>query len=721
MTHAGGRITTEGAKPQPTLRPRPESLLQWVQWDRPSALLLALAAFAVRISALDAKGLAYDEAATALMSRSDLAGIVAFHWDAAFEHLPLWIVLMRGWSEAAGQSEFALRYTSALAGLATVTLAWALLRMVRPRDLSWRLWTATLICLSPVLILYSQEARMYALVVALGVASTLLLLLLFECPRWSIAIGFVLVNMAMLGLHYYALLLLVAEAAFIMVAPWLIRRGAAGYPIDGLRKSSLICFLAIVVSVIPLSVWLAFSPGFRETVTVVFHAASSSPVSYMAFLSDLWTDLSFGAIRWQPGFAVAGFLLLPLFVLGLVASFAVHDGRGLVLEDATSITPSISTTSKRRSGYALWPWLFALVVFVPLVVSTLLLRTLSTRYILYIAPFTFAYIAYGIVYLWRYKLGLGVLAGMVAIAVCVTGAGYYFGPYVKSEYREMARYLQAHYTPGTDAVLLEAPRQHLLAKYYLGQDFPLQPVPDVPLPEYWPVTAPLIVPEKIDDLVQELLAASSNVWLILTSEAEVDPGEIVPKYLTAVSFKDDCLDWLDVRLCRFISPRSVAEQVVTKTDADFDGGLVLELFSLSVDEDLAANGQTPLLITLFWRAQTVPAADYKVSIKLLDGDGTLVSQADEYPIGPLLLPTTWNAGDVKPGYIVLPIPESLPDGAYTITVELYDPATMVPVAFSQNAAPAGQTLELGHLEIGDTIRLLPSSNGEAEEIAGSAG
>ncbi len=56
---------------------------------------LTLAAFALRIWRLDAKGLGYDEAATAIMARAPIADIISFHWEAAFEHLPLWVLLMR--------------------------------------------------------------------------------------------------------------------------------------------------------------------------------------------------------------------------------------------------------------------------------------------------------------------------------------------------------------------------------------------------------------------------------------------------------------------------------------------------------------------------------------------------------------------------------------------------------------------------------------------------
>ena len=72
-------------------------------------VVIALAGLALRLWALGDKGLAYDEAATALMARATGAEIVQFHWNAAFEHPPLWQLTMRTWSALFGQSEAMLR------------------------------------------------------------------------------------------------------------------------------------------------------------------------------------------------------------------------------------------------------------------------------------------------------------------------------------------------------------------------------------------------------------------------------------------------------------------------------------------------------------------------------------------------------------------------------------------------------------------------------------
>ena len=100
---------------------------------RITLLLLTLLAFALRLWALDTKGLAYDEAATALMARATPLEIIQFHWNASFEHPPFWQLLMHFWSNGAGQSEFALRFLPALAGTLMIPLVWQLIQRLEDR------------------------------------------------------------------------------------------------------------------------------------------------------------------------------------------------------------------------------------------------------------------------------------------------------------------------------------------------------------------------------------------------------------------------------------------------------------------------------------------------------------------------------------------------------------------------------------------------------------
>src|SRR5690606_12317433 len=122
---------------------------------------------------------------------------------------------------------------------------------------------------------------------------------------------------------------------------------------------------------------------------------------------------------------------------------------------------------------------------------------------------------------WRRSRTVSVGVILLIVAVDLLALQYYFGPYRKSDYRPMITYLQDRGDPERELLLLEAPRQHLLAKYYLSSEWQAHPMPTVPLPDYWPLTAPLLVPEDEDDRLQDWLAAYDGLWVSYTSEAEV--------------------------------------------------------------------------------------------------------------------------------------------------------------------------------------------------------
>jgi hypothetical protein len=301
---------------------------------------------------------------------------------------------------------------------------------------------------------------------------------------------------------------------------------------------------------------------------------------------------------------------------------------------------------------------------------------LATRYILFVVPILALLIAAGVIGLGRLHWSLGWIGLLLALAVNAGGLMAYFGPYQKSDYKAMATYLTQHVEP-SDGVLLEAPRQHLLAKYYLPPTVTYYTAPFVVLPAYWPISAPPVVPEEMDGQLQKYLRQQRILWLILTAEDEVDKGEFVSKYLTAVSFKQDCQTWLDVILCRFVSPHFAPASLEIPLEVNWQQELQLTKAALAV-----ADPQSPLrvlLVTLQWVAQAKPTLDYRVTLRLVDKNGTVVSQRDDFPIGNLLPPTTWQAGDEKPGYLPLPLPTTLPAGNYDVRVGLYDPSTGAPL------------------------------------------
>jgi hypothetical protein len=660
-------------------------------WPRRAEImcLLALTLFAalLRMWMLGSKGLWYDEASTALIARAAPGQIIRFHWDAAFEHPPLWILLMHFWSGVFGQAEAVLRAPSVFAGALAVPMTWQVAKTAwqGPTGRWMRLLAAALVAVSPVLILYSQEARMYALVALLAPASVYLAMRLPGKHHAVHFLGFVLVNWVMLGLHYYSVLLIAIEAAFLLACA--LPRQLRGT--SHRRRSAAEIALAAGLSVLPFLLWAWLAPGFHTTVDVVLSAAGAAGRTRFSFLDGWWRDVSFGSVRWQPPRAAAGYLLLPFLVAGVVTAFR----KGETQADAGSSAPGFR-----------WGILFVLIVAVPVLAGLALAGGMATRYILWVVPFAYLLVALGISAVWRLWRPAGIAGLLAAGLVAWLGLNSYFTTYQKSEYREMASYLTAQASPG-DAIILEAPRQHLLAKYYLPLAAEIYPMPAIDLPDYWPVTAPPVVPEQADHELQSLLEKHGRVWLVLTGENEVDPGEFVERYLAAIGYARHCRQWLDVRLCEFISPNKVSPTVATPLDVKFEGGLDLRGVEFALGE--ARSDARPLYVLAEWHARENPTVDYKVTLRLLDGDGALVSQVDSFPIGPLLPPTAWSSGDDKPGYLALPLPATLAPGHYRLVLGLYDPAAGSLAPFSGTAADASGLLELAGVEVDGAVRIAP--------------
>ncbi|HEX5415638.1 MAG TPA: glycosyltransferase family 39 protein, partial [Chloroflexota bacterium] len=160
------------------------------RWTPPSALLwtillaLLFIAFAARVWKLGAQSLWLDEALSVVFARADLRQVLAIlvYQDL---HPPLYYLALHFWMKIAGESEFSVRFVSVLLGLPVVPATYQLGRsLFQPHSESDTgpsgpdtavligLVGATLTAVSPFLVYYAQEARMYSALVTFCVLST---------------------------------------------------------------------------------------------------------------------------------------------------------------------------------------------------------------------------------------------------------------------------------------------------------------------------------------------------------------------------------------------------------------------------------------------------------------------------------------------------------------------------------------------------------------------
>ena len=198
--------------------------------------LVCVVGAALRFATLDVQSLWFDEAVTAQLMRLDLPELLNAIPDSESSP-PLYYVLEWLWTQLLGTGEVGVRSLSALLGTATIPLVWALGRRLGGDRAG--LLAAALVAVNPMLIWFSQEARLRAAGAARRAGSALWLRALDPRERrgsmWGLAAR-------RDGYPYYAIFLVAAHSLWL-VYPVPASRGqrprgapiAAGAPLASRR------------------------------------------------------------------------------------------------------------------------------------------------------------------------------------------------------------------------------------------------------------------------------------------------------------------------------------------------------------------------------------------------------------------------------------------------------------------------------------------------------
>ncbi|MBX7212615.1 MAG: glycosyltransferase family 39 protein [Thermoflexales bacterium] len=202
------------------MRSRPRSM-------QPLVALLVLFGFGLRVLDLTGRSMWGDESYTLYRVMSEwtltLRNQVAMPFGVVNDpHPQLFFALLKLWMEPAGRSEFGLKLLSALFGTLAIPVAYA--TSVRMFGRRTGLLAAAFFTLSPALIWYSDELRMYALVPLVAVAAAYLLFSALERHSLRRALlGSISIVVGLLT-HYSFIGLAAGHALMIL---WLVymRRG----------------------------------------------------------------------------------------------------------------------------------------------------------------------------------------------------------------------------------------------------------------------------------------------------------------------------------------------------------------------------------------------------------------------------------------------------------------------------------------------------------------
>ncbi len=178
-------------------------------------LIGALLGFGIRLAFLPGQSLWYDEAFSLAVARADWP----VFWAALLSdgvHPPGYYLLLRGSLTLFGNSEFALRFPSALAGTLAMPLIYQLGRALGGQR--WGLVAGLLLALNPFALWYAQEARMYSFLLCLTIVGGYAFWRLVTHPTLGRWLWLALISALSFCVHYFAFVFSLAQFVYLVAS-----------------------------------------------------------------------------------------------------------------------------------------------------------------------------------------------------------------------------------------------------------------------------------------------------------------------------------------------------------------------------------------------------------------------------------------------------------------------------------------------------------------------
>jgi mannosyltransferase len=184
-------------------------------WRRPSSIELVVALTVLggilRFATLNVSSIELDESATLILVHRGFSGMLS-HLASSESAPPLYYILVWAWTKVFGAGPVGFRSLSALIGTLTIPVMYAAGRRVSPRI---GVWAAALTAVSPSMYFFSQEARVYALLVLFSAAAFVAWQRALQDPRGRRVAVWGGMSILALLTHYFAAFLFIPEAVLL--------------------------------------------------------------------------------------------------------------------------------------------------------------------------------------------------------------------------------------------------------------------------------------------------------------------------------------------------------------------------------------------------------------------------------------------------------------------------------------------------------------------------
>jgi 4-amino-4-deoxy-L-arabinose transferase-like glycosyltransferase len=601
---------------------------------------LLVLAFALRAYHLDYQSLWSDEGISLLRAAQPLPQLIR---EMPVEHLPGYFLLLHFWLRLAGDSDFALRFLSLWPSVLAIALTYRL-----GTDLDHRFAgavAAALLATNSFQIWYAQEARMYTWLLAASLGSTWLFwrLLNQDCQRrWSTVFGYTLTTAAVLYLHYYGFLVPVTHGFFTMIWLWTRRQNTSTVSATSLWAVGRWA-LAMMITAFLFLPWLPRAlrlfefPGWRPPADprqipwrylAAYTVGDAMPEPWHTWLPWLYLALAAeGALIWRRRREMASLLL--------VLSVALPWGAVIVL---ALRTPDFHER-------------YTIMISAPLILLT----------------------AGGVAGLWErlprwstYPARTAILIGLLMANGLALERLYADTSLHKPDFRSAAWHIQRWEQPG-DVILMDGPDpQKVFLHYYRGR------AQIVDLRSLQNAT-----PQQVDTILRSAVEGASRAWGVLYFHG---PGP-VQAWLATHGWPAVETDHNGIRVTLYGLPTTAKADSATELTGqslNLAVGPSLTLIRVETDHRRTLRAGELLRVTTYWLA-TQPLPDLKFSLRLQD-TAARIWLAEDYMPQDWLAPTSgWRPGQLIFDRRGLLLPLDLPPGPYRVTLQVYDPATGIPL------------------------------------------
>jgi hypothetical protein len=473
----------------------------------------------------------------------------------------------------------------------------------------------------------------------------------------------VLATIAALYTHYFAFTLVAAQNVIFVV--WMLSRK---------RWRHLSYWAAWIVT--QALIVMAYLPWLVRTwEQLQSWPAISEPFDLPTLLQRVFTVFSLGTTIDPTAVngLLAGFLII--FVVGLIP----HQGEGFV-STLYFLVPVLAmyVLSLQRPAYD--PKL--------LLLATPGYYLLLARGVAGISDHTSRVTHYSLRIAYRVLRSAWPLASVafVLLASISSLSNYYFDPrYARDDYRGIARTIAALSQSG-DGILINAPGQTEIFRYYYHGDLPIYP-----LPRQRPIDT-----ASTESELGDIAAKQQRLFTVLWATDESDPQGVVEGWLDQHGYKAIDRWYGNVRLALYATPLSFVSQSTSPLNVTFGDRINLIGYAIGASEARAGD-LLPLVLT--WRASQSPTQNYKVFVHMLDRHDHIVAQRDSEPLSGRSPTTSWQPGQsIADNYGLLVAPGT-PPGEHRIEVGMYDLATGARLPVSVEGKPVGDRLLLSTMRV----------------------